>query len=240
MRQASKETTTQEPYIRVPEAHEQIGRGLAPVGNLDASVLAAQAADSPKLKALHRLVGRLLLKRQGTALDPLAIVSPERGEGRSFIAANLAVIFAKAGMRTLLIDADFRHPNQHELLGVRSGPGLSELLLGQSGPDLVVPVVGVPGLFLMPTGQVPDNPLELFASDLFAEVFAKLVDVCDVVIVDTPAGNGYMDAHAVTSQVGNALLVVEGNVTPVSAARQYADALDELGVNVAGAVINRS
>ena len=203
------------------------------------NVAAARNPRSSQVEALRKVVSRLLLSKRGEKLDPLAICSVASGDGRSFVASNLAVLFAQAGKRTLLIDADFRHADQHNLFKRQAGPGLAELLLGESDWDAIRPIEEIPGLFLLPFGSHFGDPLELLASEDFAQVFAKLANICDIVLVDTPAGEEYVDAQAIAAQVGSALLVIDCNNTSVSAAREVNDALARVGVNLLGAVINR-
>jgi protein-tyrosine kinase len=93
----------------------------------------------------------------------LAIVGPHRGEGRSYLAANLAVSFAQAGERTLLIDADLHNASQHRYFKLENASGLSNLLAGQLQDGMVQFVAGIPGLAVLPSGPLPPNPQELLA-----------------------------------------------------------------------------
>ena len=104
----------------------------------------------------------------------LAIVSPGSGEGRSWIAANLAVLFAQTGKRTLLIDADLRRPRQHALFGIPERNGLSSILAGRAGLDGLTEIPGVPDLTVLPAGVVPPNPQELLARPLFQRLINAL------------------------------------------------------------------
>ena len=97
----------------------------------------------------------------------LAIISGERREGRSYIAANLAVVFSQLGEHTLLIDADMRNPSQHKLFGLDNGGGLSAVLSGRGRPVTVKHVPGLPDLWVLPAGAPPPNPLELLARPQF-------------------------------------------------------------------------
>ena len=203
-------------------------------------IAAVRTPYSAKVDSLRKLVSRLLLSKRGKKLEPLAICSLAPGDGRSFMASNLAVLFAQAGKRTLLIDADFRHADQHNIFSIDAGPGLAELLMGQSDWDAIKPIDTVANLFLLPFGRHPGDPLELLASDVFAEVFAKLADICDVVLVDTPSGLEHVDAQAIAGQIGSALLVVKQGGTQLGQAREFRESLHKAGVNVVGAVINQA
>jgi len=91
----------------------------------------------------------------------LVIASAGRGEGRSWLAANLATVFAQMGERVLLIDADLRHPRQHELFNLNNSVGLSALLTGRAGREIVVRIHPKLRLFVLPAGLLPPNPQEL-------------------------------------------------------------------------------
>ena len=123
-----------------------------------------------------------------TERKALAIVSPSHGEGRSFIAANLAIVFSQLGERTLLVDADLRTPCQHELFKLGNTPGLSGLLAGSSNHHAVLRVPSLPGLSVLPAGAVPPNPQELLGRPAFVEAVYTLSRDFDVIIIDTPAG----------------------------------------------------
>ena len=97
----------------------------------------------------------------------LTIISPERGEGRSWLAANLATLFAQAGFRTLLIDADLRSPRQHDLFNVANSPVLAAMLAGQANSDAMHKVHEKLRLFLIPAGLTVPNPQELLSRPFF-------------------------------------------------------------------------
>src|SRR5213595_3054701 len=103
----------------------------------------------------------------------LAVCSPCPREGRSFIAANLAVVFSQLGSRTLLIDADFRAPRQQAIFNVSDRFGLSSALSGRSDLSAAAPVAGLAGLAVLPAGPLPPNPLELLSRAGFGALLSK-------------------------------------------------------------------
>jgi len=135
------------------------------------SVVAAYAPFGPQAQVLGALRSQLMLRwfDGGPDHKALAIVSAERSEGRSFIAANLAVSFSQLGQKTLLIDADMRNPSQHNLFGVDIGGSLSEVLSGRAGPATIKHVSGLPNLWVFTAGAPPPNSLELLARPLRAQ-----------------------------------------------------------------------
>lgn len=143
----------------------------------------------------------------------LAIVSPQRGDGRSAAAANLAVTLAQRGTRTVLVDADLRAPRQQALFGLAAGGGLSALLGGRAGVESIQPAPGVPGLFVLPAGARPPNPQELLDSPEFAALLTELMCRFETVVVDTPAASHGLDAALVARRCSHAVMVARRGVS---------------------------
>jgi protein-tyrosine kinase len=171
----------------------------------------------------------------------LAVVSPASGDGRSFIAANLAIVFAQQGQRTLLIDADLRSAagrGQHALFKLGKSAGLSGILADRAGLEAAQSVPGLPGLAVLPAGAVPPNPQELLGRPSFSQLLLNASSQFDVIIIDTPAGADYADAEIIASRAGAAVLVARQNTTLVPAATQLARRLQTSGVALIGSVLN--
>lgn len=172
------------------------------------------------------------------ALRALAVVSADRGDGKTFLAANLAVALAQRGGRTVLVDADLRGPRQHEVFDLEPGTGLAGMLSGRADPQAIRAVHGVGGLFVLPAGQVPPNPLELVERADFARLIALLKARFDHVIVDTPAARYGADALAIADRCGAALLLARRHASALAAVQALAGTLAEGPVRVAGLVVN--
>jgi protein-tyrosine kinase len=158
---------------------------------LEEDIVAAFKPFSPVVEQLRALRSQLMLRwfDADAGHKSLAIVSPGRGEGRSFTAANLAVVFSQLGEHTLLIDANLRHPSQHELFKLPNRTGLSSVLAGRAElAESVTRISGLVDLSVLPAGPIPPNPQELLSRPLFAALMATASGQYDVVIVDTPAG----------------------------------------------------
>jgi protein-tyrosine kinase len=143
----------------------------------------------------------------------LAIVSPDSGEGRSYVAANLAVAFAQLGERTLLIDADLRKPRQHRIFDLKENCGLSAALCDRADRSGVIPIPGFGTLSLLPAGESPINPMELLARDMFAVLLRRLRADFDVVLLDTPPVKRYADAQSVAFHAGSVLVLARQDHT---------------------------
>ncbi|MCW5632886.1 MAG: polysaccharide biosynthesis tyrosine autokinase [Rubrivivax sp.] len=168
----------------------------------------------------------------------LAVVSTHAGDGRSFVAANLAVAFSQMGANTLIVDADLRRPRQHALFGLPSEGGLAGLLGGRLARSSVRRVPQLPGLHLLPAGVPPPNPLELLQRPALASLLADLAGAFDVVIVDTPPAQGLADARVVAAACGAALAVARKDHTPMAALHDLAATLTRLRAHFAGVVFN--
>jgi protein-tyrosine kinase len=205
-----------------------------------ADVIAAYNPTSPALEPLRALRSELTLRWLSSApRRMLAITSPERGEGRSWLAANLATVFAQAGQRTLLIDTDMRHPCQHRLFNLDNSTGLSALLSGRTaGRDVVRRIHPQLKLFVLPAGFMPPNPQELLMRPIFETVLDRFAQVFSVVVMDTSAATETADSQIVSARAGAAVILSRRNHTRVSGLTATMRSLVETGVQVLGSVVN--
>jgi protein-tyrosine kinase len=168
----------------------------------------------------------------------LAIASPNAREGRSFVAANLAVVFSQLGMRTLLIDADFRAPRQQAIFNVSDRYGLSSALSGRSDLSAAAPVTGLAGLAVLPAGPLPPNPLELLSRASFAALLAKAQSEYDLILIDTPPVNEYADAQSIVYRAGDALLLSRKDQTRMQETERAVKDLADAGARIVGTLMN--
>lgn len=183
-----------------------------------------------------RVVRNQLLLRWFSAHKALAVVSPGREEGRSFLAANLAVVFSQLGKRTLLIDADFRHSRQQKLFKIKCNFGLSDLLAERSSLDVIYQKTNFRDLSVLISGTMPPNPIELLSRG-FNKLLKELQSQYDVIIIDTPAFVDGIDFQLISAQSGGALLVARQHITRLNDMQQLKDALLETGSQCVGTVI---
>ena len=208
--------------------------------SISEDLIAAYAPSGPHLEALRALRGELMLR--WFDVDPsqkaLAVVSGERREGRSFIVANLAVAFALLGKRTLLIDADMRNACQQNLFALDNHAGLSAILSGRGGPELIQRIHGLLELSILPAGVRPPNPLELLAQPTFSQLLNDLSREFDVILLDSPATAECGDAQTIAVRAGAALIVARKNVTRMWRVRNVSDTVAKSRAIVVGAVLN--
>ena len=196
-------------------------------------------APHPSVEPLRALRTRLLIRRAGLGGQPraLAIVSPGSCEGRSFVAANLAVLFAQLGMSTLLIDADLRAPRQYSIFDIPDRMGLTSVLSGRAAGEVPLPAFGP--LAVMPAGPLPPNPQELLLRPAMASYLELASAQFDVVLVDTPPARDTADAHSVAFCAGSALVLARTDHTRLDEAQALARDLAEAGSVLLGAVLTR-
>jgi len=214
---------------------------LAGESQIQPAVVAAYEPFSQRVEALRGLRNQLTWRwfASGEGRRALAITSAEQGDGRSFVAANLAVVFSQQGQRTLLIDADLRQPTQHTLFHLDNRSGLSALLSGRtSATDAIQRVPGLLNLSVLTAGALPPNPLELLGRPQFGQLLATLAADYDVILIDTPAGSVYSDAQAVAARAGAALVVARQNGTRVGALGNLVDLLTDSRVHLVGTMLN--
>jgi protein-tyrosine kinase len=147
-------------------------------------------------------------------------------------------VFAQAGERTLLIDANLRRPRVHEMFGLNNRSGLSTLLSGRTGNEAIVHITELAGLFVLPSGPTPPNPLELLGQVAFADLLNSARASFDVVIIDTPGLSDGDDAILVTARAGAALAVARSRYTKVEAFRSMLAEMKAMGVLMTGTVLN--
>jgi len=174
----------------------------------------------------------------GVRRPMLAVVSPGAGEGRSYVAANLAVAFAQLGERTLLIDADLRRPRQHKIFDVPDRIGLSAVLSGRGDRTAVVPIPAFRKLSLLPAGAQPPNPMELLSRAAFAILLRELENEFDIVVFDTPPANLCADAQSVAFRAGGALVLARKDHTRLADTNRLITEVSQTGARTVGTLLN--
>jgi chain length determinant protein tyrosine kinase EpsG len=189
-------------------------------------------------EAFRELRSSISAAQQITERRPLAVLSQARGDGRSFVAANLALAFCQLGERTVLVDANLRNPGVHKLLGIPERPSLSSLL---SGMPLARPFdrsAQMPQLYVLQAGTPPPNPVELLDRPLFGRLLGELQRNFDRVIVDTACAEGTADARVVAAACRQAVLVGRKHHTPALQLNSLKSRLHKVGVDVVGVILN--
>jgi capsular exopolysaccharide synthesis family protein len=184
-----------------------------------------------------------------TSVQVAGLVSPMRnlmvtsagpGEGKTFVAINLAVSLAQSGTRVLLVDADLRKPSLHYAFGLQREPGFTNLVLGHDAdPADFIQNTSVENLQVLTCGTIPPNPAELLGSPYAASMMQRLEQMVDMVIYDTPPAATVTDAVVIAPRVDAILQVVLAGKTRVDLVRRCRSVLERAGGHILGPVLNR-
>jgi protein-tyrosine kinase len=209
-------------------------------GVLGPELVSAHDPFDGQSETMRDLRTQLLLNWISSERKVLAVASPGVREGRSYLAANLAVSFAQLGERTLLVDADLRLPRQHRIFGLTNGLGLAHALNGRGGIDLAEQVPYFEHLFLLPAGAVPPNPLELLSRSRLPQLLDEARRGFDIVLVDTPAAARGSDSKIISARADGVLLVARQDRTSLQDLEHLRRAVAASDVPVIGTVLNRA
>lgn len=195
---------------------------------------------SAAAEAFRTLRTNLMFSSVEDPIHTLLVTSSVDDEGKSDALANLAVTFAQAGNKTILVDADMRRPSQHDIWGVKNR-GLTTMMIedsAMSNPPLVD--TGVENLSLLPAGDEPPNPADLLSSKRMNEVIGVLKARAAYVLFDAPPVLAATDAALLGTKVDGALLVVKAGQSRRDQTTRARDALEQVHVRVVGAVLTNA
>lgn len=210
-------------------------------GPVSSELVAAYEPFSHQVDQLRAVRSQLMLRWFDRELrhSVLALVSADQGQGCSYVAANLAIVFSQLGERTLLIDGNLRAPRQHELFKLDNKVGFSSVLAGRANAsEAIVPIPVFASLSVLPAGPIPPNPQELLNRPGFGQLLKHASDAYDIVLIDAPPMAAGADATMVAVRAGAVLAVAKMIETRVSAFREMVQELKRSGVAVIGSVVN--
>ena len=196
------------------------------------------APRSARAKAYQSLHAQLSVRvNQRRDFGALAVTSYDAGVGRSAVTANLAVLFARSGMRVLLIDADFHAPSQAALFGARGNVGLGDWICGRDSLHGLV-FDDLPGLTLIPAGRGGPGLSEKLAHPGFRRWLQRLGSGKDlVVLIDTAAGQQAIESESICAAAGGALVVTRRDHSRIAPTASYLEGLKDRGVALVGAAL---
>lgn len=205
-----------------------------------ADLVSANRPFSPNAEVFRgvRAQLKMRLERPDAPRRAIAILSSAIGDGKSYFAANVAIAFSQLGGRTLLVDANLRHPRQHLLFGIDNATGLSNVLAGRTETHVIHPVAGLPSLFVLPVGAVPPNPLELLEGTGLAALLNEVSGKFDHVVVDTSALAHGMDGAVTADVCGVGLVVVRRARSQLASVQDLVALLSESRAELAGVIMN--
>ncbi|MGN6724745.1 MAG: GumC family protein [Tepidisphaeraceae bacterium] len=168
----------------------------------------------------------------------ILFVSPASADGKSTTASNVAIAFAQAGERTLLIDCDLRHAVQHHIFRVPNRCGISGILSGKMTLDDAIMSSGIPNLALLTSGMSTDAPAELLATEALEPLLKSLRRDFDRIIIDAPPVIGVTDARILAAMADATVLVLRMRRSIRELGVWSIDALGQVNARLAGVVAN--
>lgn len=168
----------------------------------------------------------------------LCVTSCQEGEGKTTTCANLAITYAQEGKRILLVDADLRRSNLHQVFGASNRRGLTHFLLNKQSLQDVAISTHVENLWLLPSGPIPPNPAELLSSNKMDLLLQEAADQFDVIIIDTPPVLLVTDAQIVAAKCEGVLLVVRSGKIKGRSLMKAKSKLEHVKARIMGVVLN--
>jgi succinoglycan biosynthesis transport protein ExoP len=214
----------------------KVGRGQGQIYRLAALLYPRSAA----AEAYRTIRTNIEFASVDAPTTTLLVTSAGPGEGKTVTAANLAVVFAQAGRRVLLVDADLRKPGVHTIFDLPNAHGLTTLLRGDDvSLDAVAHATEQANLQVLTAGPLPPDPAELLGSQRMREIVDRLKEQADLVIFDSSPVQAVADASVLSCFLGGTVLVVHAGHSRRGNVRKAREALATAGANVLGAVLNR-
>ncbi len=202
-------------------------------------LVVAEKPNAAATESIRNLRTNLQFSSVDEVMKTILVTSSVPSDGKSFISANLAISFAQTGKKVLIVDCDLRKGRQHKIFGVSGHMGLSNLLIGEvDSYTNYITKTGIENLYLMPRGTFPPNPSELLNSKKNSNLINLLKRKFDIVILDSAPLTGLSDSLILSSLVDKVLIVSSVNHTPKTELTNAKKALENVGANVAGIVVN--
>lgn len=174
----------------------------------------------------------------GDTLKTILLAGGGFGEGTSFTAANLGIVFAQTGQRVIVVDCDLRKPQQHLIFNVDNQFGLTSILTGFKEPGEVLKTLPVAGVRILTAGPLPANPTELLGSQKMSGVIANLKEMADVILLDTPPLAVLSDAAVLSKGMDGVLMVVRSMVASYDSVTKTKELLTNAKAKILGVALN--
>jgi capsular exopolysaccharide synthesis family protein len=223
------------PREELPASFENVER-LSPRITPDKHILTSEDNPTSGVERFRVLRHRLQKLRAERSLRKLLVSSAVPGEGKTFVAVNLAFSLAKMSRRVLLIDADLRGAGAHEVFGLEEMSGLAECIQGEIDERAAIRRLDPWSLYYMPSGRCPASPGELLQGRRMGELLKRMGEAFDWVVVDTAPITLFADTAHLANLVDGCLLVTRMGVTPADGVQQAVATLE--GDYIAGVVMN--
>jgi non-specific protein-tyrosine kinase len=204
------------------------------------SLVAIEQPKTPFAEAFRTLRTNIQFSSVDKPIKTVMVTSAGPGEGKSTLAANLAVVMAQSGLRTVLIDCDLRRPSIHKIFSLPNQQGITTALLHElTALNGEVRSMPVEHLRVIPSGPIPPNPSELVGSRRMTQLLDTLAGENDFVIIDSPPALAVTDASILARKVDGVILVIESGATRRTLALKAKAQLEQVGAHVLGATLNK-
>ncbi|MFN8060146.1 MAG: polysaccharide biosynthesis tyrosine autokinase [Vicinamibacterales bacterium] len=205
------------------------------------SPLVNSGAPPSMINAFEDLSANVMIMTNPDAPRVVMVCSAGPSEGKTLVATNLAVAIAELGQRVVLVDVDMRRPRVHEVFEIEKNPGLTDLLAGEAKPSEAVRRSRIPGLWIVPAGQTPENSAAfLGGGPHFKTLLSDFSGRFDWIVIDSPPVLAVADSTLIAQDVAGVVFVVNTKTTGRDAAHVAIDRLDAAGAKFFGAVLNRA
>lgn len=206
--------------------------------SINTELMAHDAPKSVFSEAIRNIRTGIMLSTTDSPHKVLLITSTRQGEGKSFIAANLAITFAQTGKKTLLVDTDFRRPRQHKVFDTDLKPGLSNHFIAEIDLESIIRPSGIPDLNIITCGLIPPNPSELLGSHSMEKFIGIVRDRFDMVIFDTPPVMSVTDTVVLSRFVDGVVFVIKSGQTPKELTKRAILQFNKSKCEVLGMILN--
>lgn len=209
-------------------------------------LIAHRDSKSPISEIYRTLRTNIQFMNTNKKIKTLLITSTFPGEGKSWVASNLAVTFAQTGNKVILIDADMRKGRQYSIFGVSPKPGLSDFLTDIEDKDVweediekYIKETEIENLSIIPAGKIPPNPSELLVEQQMAKLLDELKNIFDIIIIDGTPCELVTDSVILSSIVDSTLIVTAYKSTRKDSLKRIIKNIENVGGNLIGIVINK-
>ncbi|MEB7320918.1 polysaccharide biosynthesis tyrosine autokinase [Staphylococcus haemolyticus] len=201
------------------------------------------AHDKPKSITSEKFRGirsNIMFSGANEEIKSIIITSEKPAAGKSIISANIAITYAQAGYKTLIIDGDMRKPTQQYSFETANYDGLSNLIIGKSDFDKAISSTRVENLDLLTSGPVPPNPSELIASNRFKNIYSQLMDMYDFILIDTPPVTSVTDAQVFLQIVKDCVMIIDTEKNNKNEIKKAKQLIEQADGHIIGAVLNKT
>lgn len=193
---------------------------------------------SPISEAYRTLRTNIEFSSVAQEVRVIMMASAQPGEGKSTTAANLAVAYAQAGKKVLIIDCDLRKPTMHHIFNLSNRIGFTNLMMHKFSMHETIRDTSIMNLSVITSGPIPPNPSEMLGSNRMNELLEELKQHYDILIIDTPPALAVTDAQIVSTKVDGVVLVINSGEVKQELALKVKMNMQHVGARILGVVLN--